>query len=56
MTALFLASDRTAERRQVSVNHGVVVSYEYSHRSDSNRRPAVYKTAALPTELRWRVL
>ncbi len=24
-----------------------------SHRSDSNRRPAVYKTAALPTELRW---
>jgi integrase len=26
-----------------------------SHQSDSNRRPAVYKTAALPTELRWRV-
>ena len=25
-----------------------------SHRTDSNRRPAVYKTAALPTELRWR--
>ncbi len=25
-----------------------------SHRPDSNRRPAVYKTAALPTELRWR--
>src|ERR1044071_5232468 len=24
-----------------------------SHLSDSNRRPAVYKTAALPTELRW---
>jgi len=26
-----------------------------SHRTDSNRRPAVYKTAALPTELRWRI-
>jgi Phage integrase family len=26
-----------------------------SHQSDSNRRPAVYKTAALPTELRWRM-
>ena len=27
---------------------------EKSHQSDLNRRPAVYKTAALPTELRWR--
>jgi hypothetical protein len=27
-----------------------------SHRSDSNRRPAVYKTAALPIELRWQIL
>ncbi len=26
----------------------------WSQRPDSNRRPAVYKTAALPTELRWR--
>jgi hypothetical protein len=26
--------------------------YDRSWRSDSNRRPAVYKTAALPTELR----
>jgi hypothetical protein len=26
----------------------------YSQRPDSNRRPAVYETAALPTELRWR--
>ncbi len=25
-----------------------------SHLSDSNRRPTVYKTVALPTELRWR--
>jgi hypothetical protein len=27
-----------------------------SHLSDSNRRPAVYKTDALPAELRWHVL
>ena len=26
----------------------------WSHESDSNRRPAVYETAALPTELSWR--
>ena len=25
----------------------------WSHESDSNRRPAVYETAALPTELSW---
>ena len=25
----------------------------WSHLSDSNRRPTVYKTVALPTELRW---
>ena len=28
----------------------------WSQRSDSNRRPAVYETAALPTELRWHIL
>ena len=27
--------------------------YRRSQRADSNRRPAVYETAALPTELRW---
>ena len=27
-----------------------------SHLSDSDRRPTVYKTVALPTELRWRKL
>ena len=27
---------------------------ERSHRPDSNRRPTVYKTVALPAELRWR--
>src|SRR5690606_21163989 len=32
--------------------HPIVVK-EQSHLPDSNRRPAVYKTAALPTELRW---
>ena len=26
---------------------------QWSHESDSNRRPAVYETAALPTELSW---
>jgi hypothetical protein len=31
-------------------------SRKWSQRSDSNRRPAVYETAALPTELRWLVL
>ena len=25
----------------------------WSHESDLNRRPAVYETAALPTELSW---
>ncbi len=28
----------------------------WSQRSESNRRPAVYETAALPAELRWRTL
>ena len=28
---------------------------EWSQRVDSNHRPAVYETAALPTELRWHV-
>jgi hypothetical protein len=28
----------------------------HSHRRDSNPQPAVYKTAALPVELRWQVL
>jgi hypothetical protein len=28
----------------------------WSHLSGSNRRPTVYKTVALPTELRWQVL
>ena len=28
-------------------------SYVLSHLSDSDRRPTVYKTVALPTELRW---
>ncbi len=27
----------------------------WSQRADSNRRPAVYETAALPPELRWLV-
>ncbi len=27
-----------------------------SQRPDLNRRPAVYETAALPTELRWRAV
>ena len=27
---------------------------KWSHGSDSNRRPAVYETAALPAELPWR--
>ena len=27
--------------------------YNWSHLSESNRRHAVYKTAALPAELRW---
>ncbi len=26
---------------------------KWSHLADSNRRPTVYKTVALPTELRW---
>ena len=45
MTALFFASDRTADRRPVPVTFGVVDSYYNSRRSDSNRKPAVYKTA-----------
>ena len=28
---------------------------EWSHLSDSNRRPAAYKADALPAELRWRM-
>ncbi len=52
-TALVFASDRTAKRRPVPVNLGFVDIYYDSHRLDSNQRPAVYKTAALPTELRW---
>ncbi len=36
-------------RRERRVAYGV----SWSHLSGSNRRPAVYKTAALPAELRW---
>ena len=32
---------------------GLETQSEWSHESDSNRRPAVYETAALPTELSW---
>ncbi len=33
-----------------------IPAYIWSHLSDSNRRPTVYKTVALPAELRWRKL
>ena len=29
------------------------LSFHWSHPSDSNRRPADYESAALPTELGW---
>ncbi len=33
--------------------HFLLLRVKSSHLSDSNRRPAVYKTDALPAELRW---
>ncbi len=30
-----------------------MVGMKMSHLRDSNSRPAIYETAALPTELRW---
>lgn len=48
--AELLCKDWSAEARLMNWCDALL----QSHRSDSNRRPAVYKTAALPTELRWR--
>ena|GEM_PF-3604333 len=43
-----------APSREGLLSHSVRTADFESQRRDSNPRPAVYKTAALPTELRWR--
>ena len=43
-----------APSREGLLSHSVRAADFESQRRDSNPRPAVYKTAALPTELRWR--
>lgn len=48
-------ADGQDDRQQVLVTDEGSQACSDSHRSDSNRRPAVYKTAALPAELRWRI-
>ncbi len=51
------APENRKKTREKQANQAAEVGFEravnQSHLSDSNRRPAVYKTAALPTELRW---
>ena len=42
-----------AERGYASAQYIRKYPKIWSHGSDSNRRPAVYETAALPTELPW---
>jgi hypothetical protein len=52
-----LNGERTCGANVPSLRAGITdsVGLEWSHRRDLNPRPAVYKTAALPSELRWRV-
>jgi hypothetical protein len=40
--------------RVISINHKPLISW--SHPPGSNRRPADYESAALPTELGWPVI
>ncbi len=43
---------RTAENCQHNVNNNNAIPKNWSWREESNPRPADYKSAALPTELR----
>ena len=47
---LLVSKARIPQRRRLSEPEVL----KWSHGSDSNRRPAVYETAALPAELPWR--
>ena len=51
------ASERVGPRQvhlaESAANVLILGGIKWSHESDSNRRPAVYETAALPTELSW---
>lgn len=49
----FMVLVSKARNPQRCRSSGLEVS-KWSHGSDSNRRPAVYETAALPAELPWR--
>ena len=40
------------KKPQTELAHGILKS----HRSDLNRRPMLYESIALPTELRWRLV